>query len=178
LQFAVNPAQVADLKNGLWYFNVHSVNHGGGEVRGQIQPDLVFEAHLTTQQVVGDSVISVASGSGTVTLAGPQDSVVLTLSYSDLTGEGGPGVSTGVRLRGPAPRGATGAALSDFPLRLSATAADSFITQEYPITAEDVAELKAGLWYFEVQSVEFPDAELRGQVDGILHCSSFEDVGC
>jgi hypothetical protein len=178
LQFAVSSDQVAALKDGLWYFNIHTVNHDGGEIRGQIQPDLVIEAYLTTQQVVGDTVVSVASGFGTVTLAGPQDSVVATLSYSDLTGEGGPGQSTGVRLRGPAPRGAIGAALADFPLRLSATAGDSFTTQEYPITAEEVADLKSGLWYFEVESVEFPEAELRGQVDGILFCSSFEDVGC
>ncbi len=178
LQFAVNPDQVAALKDGLWYFNIHTVNHDGGEVRGQIQPDQVFEAHLTTQQVVGDTVVSAASGFGTVILAGPQDSVVATLSYNGLTGEGGPGVSTGVRLRGPAPRGANGVALDDFPLRLSATASDSFSTQEYPITAQEAADLKAGLWYFEVQSVEFPDAELRGQLDGILYCSSFEDVGC
>lgn len=34
--FAVTPAQVADLRAGLWYFNVHTVNNGGGEIRGQI----------------------------------------------------------------------------------------------------------------------------------------------
>lgn len=34
--FAVSPAQVTDLKNGLWYFNVHSGGFPGGEIRGQI----------------------------------------------------------------------------------------------------------------------------------------------
>ncbi|MGQ0799803.1 MAG: CHRD domain-containing protein [Pseudomarimonas sp.] len=178
LQFAVNAAQVAQLKNGLWYFNIHSVNHGSGEVRGQIRPDRVFEAYLQPQQVVGDNVISAATGFGTVTLAGTEDSVVVTLAYNGLTGEGAPGVSTGVRLRGPAPRGANGAALTDFPLRVSSTANDQFITQEYPITAQEVADLKARRWYFEVQSQEFPDGELRGQVDNLLFCSGFEATGC
>jgi Ca2+-binding RTX toxin-like protein len=178
LQFAITPQQRADLQNGLWYFNVHSSNNPSGEVRGQILVDQVFEAQLSPQQVVGDAVFSQASGVGSVTLAGPQDSVVITLSYSGLTGEGVPGVSTGVRLRGPAPRGSNGAALNVFPLRLSGAASDTFITQEYPITAQEAQQLKAGLWYFEVQSQEFPDGELRGQLDNILFCSGFEDSGC
>ena len=33
---AVNPAQVAELKAGLWYFKVNSANFPSGEIRGQI----------------------------------------------------------------------------------------------------------------------------------------------
>ncbi|CAN5447090.1 hypothetical protein BH10ACI2_BH10ACI2_05950 [soil metagenome] len=36
LVFNVTPAQVVDLRAGLWYYNVHSVNFPGGEIRGQI----------------------------------------------------------------------------------------------------------------------------------------------
>lgn len=178
LQFTITPAQLAQLRNGQWYFNVHSTNHPGGEIRGQIRPDQVFEAVLTTQQVVGGAVASQALGSASAILAGTQDSVVISLSYSGLTGEGVPGVSTNVRLHGPALRGATGPALTVFPLRVSGTANDSFITQEYPITAAEAADLKAGRWYLEVRSTEFPEGELRGQLDNILHCSGFESVGC
>jgi hypothetical protein len=39
LSFAVTAQQVADLKNGLWYFNVHSAEFPGGEIRGQIVPE-------------------------------------------------------------------------------------------------------------------------------------------
>ncbi len=35
----VTPADVVNLKAGLWYFNVHSANFGGGEIRGQIEAD-------------------------------------------------------------------------------------------------------------------------------------------
>lgn len=38
LNFNVTPTQVADLRAGKWYFNVHSQNFPGGEIRGQILP--------------------------------------------------------------------------------------------------------------------------------------------
>ena len=36
LGLALSAQQVQDMRNGLQYVNVHSVNHGGGEIRGQI----------------------------------------------------------------------------------------------------------------------------------------------
>lgn len=178
LEFAISEQQRAQLLEGLWYFNVHSSNHPAGEIRGQILMDQVFEAQLSPQQVVGDAVVSQASGRATLTLAGTQDNLVIALSYAGLTGEGAPGVSTSVVLRGPASRGSNGPVLADFPLRLSGAASDSFITQEYPITADEVQQLKAGQWYIEVSSQEFPNGELRGQLDNILFCSGFEESGC
>lgn len=38
--FAVTPAQVADLRAGLWYFNIHTTNNQGGEIRGQLVSNL------------------------------------------------------------------------------------------------------------------------------------------
>lgn len=35
---SVTPQRVSELKNGLWYFNVHSQMFSGGEIRGQIEP--------------------------------------------------------------------------------------------------------------------------------------------
>ena len=39
LHFAVTAPQVADLKNGLWYMNVHSNEFPNGEIRGQLVPE-------------------------------------------------------------------------------------------------------------------------------------------
>ncbi|HSB29750.1 MAG TPA: PQQ-dependent sugar dehydrogenase [Pyrinomonadaceae bacterium] len=36
-EIALVPGQAADLKNGLWYINVHSTNFPNGEIRGQFQ---------------------------------------------------------------------------------------------------------------------------------------------
>jgi hypothetical protein len=33
---AVTDAQIADLKSGMWYVNVHTAAHPGGEIRGQV----------------------------------------------------------------------------------------------------------------------------------------------
>jgi hypothetical protein len=30
------PAQIQDLRNGLWYLNIHSSTFTGGEIRGQV----------------------------------------------------------------------------------------------------------------------------------------------
>jgi hypothetical protein len=41
--FAITPAQVAYLEAGLFYFNVHTSNFPGGEIRGQILAAVVPE---------------------------------------------------------------------------------------------------------------------------------------
>jgi hypothetical protein len=46
------------------------------------------------------------------------------------------------------------------------------------ITADEAQQLKTGQWYIEVSSQEFPNGELRGQLDNILFCSGFEESGC
>lgn len=34
----ITDAQIADLKAGLWYVNIHTAAHPGGEIRGQLAP--------------------------------------------------------------------------------------------------------------------------------------------
>jgi hypothetical protein len=42
--FAVTAQQVADLRAKKWYCNIHTVNFGGGEIRGQVKPtNTVFD---------------------------------------------------------------------------------------------------------------------------------------
>ena len=48
--FAVTPAQVANLKKGLMYFNVHTANFPGGEIRGQILPNPLESARFFVRQ--------------------------------------------------------------------------------------------------------------------------------
>jgi hypothetical protein len=35
---SITDAQAADLKAGLWYVNIHTAAHPGGEIRGQVVP--------------------------------------------------------------------------------------------------------------------------------------------
>ena len=48
--FAVTPAQVAQLKKGLMYFNVHTANFPSGEIRGQILPNPLESARFFVRQ--------------------------------------------------------------------------------------------------------------------------------
>jgi len=53
--FSVTPQQVADLKAGLWYINIHTTNFPDGEIRGQLlpaTPPLDFDADGRTDFVV------------------------------------------------------------------------------------------------------------------------------
>ncbi len=48
--FAVTASQVADLKAGLMYFNIHTVNNTGGEIRGQITVNSPYLAYMSNNQ--------------------------------------------------------------------------------------------------------------------------------
>ncbi|HKB09583.1 MAG TPA: CHRD domain-containing protein [Vicinamibacterales bacterium] len=80
--FAITPAQVSDLKAGLYYFNVHTGVNPGGEIRGQIgaAPVLTVTRSGTSSTVTSspggvacgaDCVEAFDSGT-TVTLAAAQ----------------------------------------------------------------------------------------------------------
>jgi hypothetical protein len=149
------------------------VNAPGGEIRGQILADVVLEAIVEQRQVVPRSNSS-ARGFATVTLAGTSDQVVITLVYSGLVGESAPGVSTAVRVHGPASRGRNAAVIDAIVLPVSALASDAFVSAPFAITPTQAEELRRGLWYIDVASQEFPDGEIRGQFTGSIFFDNFE----
>jgi hypothetical protein len=62
-KIALTPGQVQDLKNGLWYVNVHSTNFPNGEIRGQ------FLTSATASAIqFGATQLGVGEGEGSVTL--------------------------------------------------------------------------------------------------------------
>jgi uncharacterized repeat protein (TIGR01451 family) len=56
-EIALSPGQATELKNGLWYLNVHSNNFPNGEIRGQFQnsPSASSVQLNATQYVVNES---------------------------------------------------------------------------------------------------------------------------
>ena len=48
-----DPAQVADLLDGLWYINIHTVANEGGEIRGQVIFDRVSVPEPGTLALLG-----------------------------------------------------------------------------------------------------------------------------
>jgi CSLREA domain-containing protein len=54
LNFAVTPAQVAQLKAGMFYLNIHTSNFPGGEIRGQVLPNPAESARFFVRQQYAD----------------------------------------------------------------------------------------------------------------------------
>lgn len=50
VSFTMSPAQITQLKQGLFYFNVHTTNNPGGEIRGQIQFNPIDESSFFVRQ--------------------------------------------------------------------------------------------------------------------------------
>jgi hypothetical protein len=68
------------------------------------------------------------------------------------------GTPTGIHIHGPAPVGQNANVL--FTLNTSTPS----IGLIGPITAQQLADLRAGLWYVNVQTAAYPNGEIRGQL--------------
>jgi uncharacterized repeat protein (TIGR01451 family) len=63
-EISLTPSQVQDLKNGLWYVNVHSMNFPNGEIRGQ------YASPVSASSVqFGSSAYFVNEGEGGATIS-------------------------------------------------------------------------------------------------------------
>jgi Cu/Zn superoxide dismutase len=157
--FAITPSQVADLKAGLYYFNIHTDSNPGGEIRGQIllAPTQKFATTLVGwQQVPPDA--STATGTGTVVLSAAEDTITVNMSFSGLTSS-----ANAAHIHGPAAAGANAPVLFPFS-GVPAATAGSIPEQLFAITPTQVTQLKAGQFYFNVHSDNFPGGEIRGQI--------------
>nr|MCU0240036.1 CHRD domain-containing protein [Pyrinomonadaceae bacterium] len=83
--FAVTPTQVADLKAGLWYFNIHTTTNSGGEIRGQITVDAPYIASLNGGQE-NPPVSTGATGSGAVSINAAGTQAIVTVRWAGLSG--------------------------------------------------------------------------------------------
>ena len=158
--FAITPAQVTQLKAGQFYFNIHTANFGGGEIRGQIMaaPPQKFAANLTGAQQV-PPVASSGTGIGTVLLNATEDQITVNMSFSGLTSN-----ASMAHIHGPAAAGANAGVLFDFSAVTPAATSGSIPEQTFAITPTQVAQLKSGLFYFNIHTGNFGGGEIRGQI--------------
>jgi Cu/Zn superoxide dismutase len=158
--FAITAAQVTQLAAGQFYFNVHSVNFGGGEIRGQIltAPHEKYTATLSGAQQV-PPVASSGTGTGTVLLNAAETQILVDLTFSGLTSN-----ATMAHIHGPAAAGGNAGVLFDFTAATPAATSGTIPRQTFAITAAQVAQLKAGQFYFNVHTVNFGGGEIRGQI--------------
>jgi hypothetical protein len=170
-QLYISQAQIAQMQAGLWYFDVHSVTFPAGEIRGQILSADAFDASLDAGQETSPHGISPArpdrpaiarmstsSDNGMVALGSDQTFIAVDLRQTCLSG-----APTGAHIHGPAPFGVAAPVLFTLAEQPFGTCV-SFPEQYFSVTPAQVAQLRAGLWYFNVDSTAFPAGEIRGQL--------------
>lgn len=156
LTFAVTPAQVSQLKNGLWYFNIHSSNFPGGEIRGQLTVDAPFVATLNNNQEVPANA-STGTGSGNVSLNATGTQIVMSVNFSGLTSN-----QIAAHIHGSARPGVNAPIL--FNIGATNATSGAFTDLFFNATPAQVADLKRGQFYFNVHTSNFPGGEIRGQI--------------
>jgi Cu/Zn superoxide dismutase len=158
--FAINATQAGQLKAGLFYFNIHSSNFSGGEIRGQIlfPPTQKFSGTLAAWQEVPPNP-NTGTGTGTVVLSAAEDRIAVNLTYSGLTGAPIAG-----HIHGPAAAGGNAGILFDFSSSLPAAASGSIPQRTFTITPDQVTQLEAGQFYFNLHTGAFSGGEIRGQI--------------
>jgi hypothetical protein len=116
-----------------------------------------FTATLTGAQETPPNA-SPATGTGTVTLNDAQTTITVSLSFAGLVG-----ASTAAHIHGPAAPGVPAPVI--FPLTIPLGVTTGSVTgATFAVTPAQVADLRAGLWYFNVHSTVFPGGEIRGQI--------------
>jgi CHRD domain len=155
----ITDAQVASLRAGNMYFNVHSAANPSGEIRGQIGRDVRTAALTGAQEVPAN--VSTATGKGVVIINPATKNMSASVTTAGITGaaahihEEAVGVSGGII----------------FPL--SETALGSGIwTTTATLTDAQYTALKSGRYYFNVHSAAFGAGEIRGQIGPVLGATS------
>lgn len=137
------------ILDGLVYVNIHSSLHPGGEIRGQVTPYLSVIDGLQSVPSVTDS------GAGVALAALDRDAG--SVSYS-VTMSGLSSIETSAAIHGFAPAGEIAAALH--PLLLGVRKIGVW---NYPSDQEDA--ILAGESYLSIVTTDYPDGELRGQLN-------------
>lgn len=153
--FAVSPTQVADLKAGLWYYNIHTTTNPGGEIRGQITVDAPYLAHFTSGQE-NPPVNVGATGRGAVSVNATGTQALITMSWAGLSGNATAGhVHSGRSgVNGPvvcnlSPAAATSGSVTDFLCSFSPA---------------QITSLRQGQFYLNIHTSANPGGEIRGQI--------------
>jgi hypothetical protein len=155
--WALSAANVADLKAGLYYVNVHSDVFPGGEIRGQVVGSLSYSflANLAGSNEVPPTG-STKTGVGDVTLHADGSNL-----HIDLTASGfASGAITASHIH-QAPPGVNGGIV--FAISGAFT---NRIAKDFAPTPSQVSDLTAGAYYVNIHSVAFPGGEIRGQLIG------------
>ncbi len=147
------------------YVNVHSVDHGGGELRGQILPEA---DELYTANLVGSNAVPpvMSDGIGSVALEVHGDTVVVSGSFENLSSPVATDIAGGLHIhRGLA--GQNGGVVQPLQVTLDAEGTSGQLLADsntYVFSQEQLDELRGGGWYLNLHTTNVTSGELRGQL--------------
>jgi hypothetical protein len=152
----MSPAQVFRARGRL-AFAIALVVFLGTAQRPSAAGIQIFTATLTGAQQV-PAVSSSGTGTGTVLLNAAEDQITVNLSFSGLTSN-----ANAAHIHGPGAAGTIAGVLFPFT-GVPAAMSGSLPQRTFPITTAQVAELKSGLYYFNIHTDSNPGGEIRGQI--------------
>jgi len=148
------------------YVNIHTLEYPDGEIRGQIDAPLVFNAMLSGAQEV-PPVTTTASGTGRLAITADRTRLRFALAVENLPADDIQQAHIHVAL--PGENGPVALFLADdgfTNLRLGTlTPADFLTSPDVPTFVDFVEALFAGGAYMNVHTVDEPDGEVRGQLE-------------
>ena len=184
--------------DGNLYFNVHTEEFNGGEIRGQLSVSsdetvddvrtITLDGTLDAAQEPMDASDSDATGIGQVVITVDADGNATYSSTLDISGISpselitlGNGALSAIHLHN-APAGTNGPVLQDVIVDAGGnTAGDSGfeVEVESAEVADDATFIEAadaGNLYFNVHTADFPGGEIRGQLDTVVSDETVDGV--
>jgi hypothetical protein len=144
--------QEADLLAGNYYFNLHTTAFPGGEIRGQVVTDNMV---IFSNDIIDDNEVPATGSAATGNFYGAYNKATKALSYV-------------VRYTGVTPTAMhfhKAAAGVNGPVVIGIAAPYSNgMSGTATLTAEQEADMLAGLWYINIHSAAFGAGEIRGQL--------------
>ena len=128
-----------------------------------------FRARLNGRQVV-PAVTTAARGEVKILLNQDQTQIQVLTAYFNLSSD-----QTGATINAPALPGANAAQI--FDLGVTGGTSGFLANKTFAVTAEQVAQLRAGLWYVTIKSTANPNGEIRGQVRAFAKRGDFDGDG-
>ena len=133
------------------------------------QPPRSFSARLRGSNVV-PAVTTNGKGLGFVRLNQAQTQITVHLHYFRLSS-----AATVITINGPALPGANAPVI--FTLTNSGGTSGHTPPQTFDVTAAQIVQIRAGLWYFNVSTVTNPTGEIRGQIRANNHRDDYQGDG-
>jgi hypothetical protein len=153
----ITDQQRSMIMQGQTYLNIHTPDHGGGEIRGQVNP-VLMRALITGAAERPASIETSGSGTAHFLLVGSD-------LYTAVTYGGFETSASNAHIHGPASITESAGVLVQFaPLNGGSFGTSGGLSGRVTLTSEQLAALLDGRTYVNIHTGSHPGGEIRGQI--------------